>query len=223
MNCNYHSTQEAKAICEKCKQPICPECTINVDDKTICRPCIQKTLTANPVMIPKKTFLEKFLFFCYSLIPGAAHMHMGLFRRGLQFMLVTFGGASLISFMGLDFLIPLVLIPTWFFSFFESYHLKNQLDKGQRISDQDLFAHQLLDYTPLLKNRRLIGSVITVIGLISLIHELDRSSFINRLFGNYYYLLRGSLVPLCLIMGGIYLIIKAKIPKETISNSSEQE
>lgn len=57
-------------------------------------------------------------------------MHMGLFRRGLQLMILTFGGVSLISFIGLDFLIPLVLIPAWFFSFFESYHLRRQMEKG---------------------------------------------------------------------------------------------
>lgn len=223
MNCNYHSTHEAKAICEKCKNPICPECTINVDDKTICRHCIQRTFNSDPIMIPRKTFLEKFLFFCYSLIPGAAHMHMGLFRRGLQFMLVTFGGISLFSFIGLDFLIPLVLIPTWFFSFFESHHLRNQLEKGQAPSDQDLFDRQLLDYTPLLKNRRIIGSAITVIGFLSLMHELDGNSLMDRLFGSYYYLLRGSLIPLCLIMGGIYLIIKAKQPPKAIPDISENE
>ena len=225
MNCKYHSNQEAQAICEKCKHPICPECTIKVDDKTICRQCIQQTLISNSSTAPRKTFLEKFLFFCYSLIPGAAHMHMGLFRRGLQFMIITFGGASLISFIGLDFLIPLILIPAWFFSFFESHHLRRQMEQGQALSDQDLFDRRLFDYTPLLKNRRLIGFVITVIGIFSLMHEMDRYSILNRLFRdwNYYYMFRGSLIPLCLILGGIYLIVKAKRTSKAIPDLSENQ
>lgn len=223
MNCNYHPNQEAKSICEKCKKPICPECTINAADRTICRHCLQQTLNVEPSMLPRKTFLEKFLFFCFSLIPGAAHMHMGLFRRGFQFMLLTFGGISLISFMGLDFLIPLVLIPTWFFSFFESYHLRNQLEKGQIPNDLDLISHQVLDYSTLLKNRRLVGAAICAIGFLSLMRELDRSSLLDRLFGNHYYLLRGSLFPLCLILGGIYLIIKAKRPPKTLADSLKSE
>ena len=223
MNCNYHSTQEAKAICEKCKKPICPECTINAADRTICRHCLQQTLNVDPIMLPRKTFLEKFLFFCFSLIPGAAHMHMGLFRRGFQFMVLTFGGISLISFMGLDFLIPLVLIPTWFFSFFESYHLRNQLEKGQTPSDQELFSHQLLDYSAFLKNRRLVGGTISAIGFLSLMRELDRTSLMNHLFGNHYYLFRGSLFPLFLIVGGIYLIIKSKRPPKTSPDNSENK
>lgn len=219
MNCKYHSKQEAQSICEKCKQPICSDCTIEVNDKAVCRLCVQQNLFSEQPMPLKRSTSEKFLFFCFSLIPGAAHMHLGLFRRGLQLMIITFGGTSLISFMSLDFLIPLVLIPAWFFSFFESYHLKRQQEKGQVINDSDLFDRQLFDYTPLLKNRRLIGSTIIVVGIFSLLNELDHS-FLFHLFEdwNYYNLIRGSLIPLCLILGGIYLIAKAKQPTKEISD-----
>lgn len=225
MNCKYHSTQEAQSLCEKCKHPICPDCTIKVDDKAVCRHCVQQNLFSEQPIPRKRAFSEKLMFFCFSLIPGAAHMHMGLFRRGLQLMIITFGGASLISFIGMDFLIPLVLIPAWFFSFFESYHLRRQLEKGQVISDADLFDRQLFDYTPMLKNRQLIGSTIIVVGVFSLVHELERYSFLDRLFGewNYYYLIRGSIIPLCLILGGIYLIAKAKQPTKVISDISDNQ
>ena len=222
MNCKYHSTQEAQSLCEKCKQPICLDCTIKVDDKAVCRHCVQQNLFSEQPTQLKRSTSEKLLFFCFSLIPGAAHMHLGLFRRGLQLMIITFGGTSLISFMGLDFLIPLVLIPAWFFSFFESYHLRRQQEKGQVLNDTDLFDRQLFDYTPLLKNRRLIGSTIIVVGIFSLLHELERYSFLDRLFRNwnYYYLLRGSIIPLCFILGGIYLIAKAKQPTKEFSDIS---
>lgn len=224
MNCKYHPNQEAQAICEKCKNPICPECTIKVDDKTVCRQCIQQSLISDSITVTRKPFLEKFLFFIYSLIPGAAHMHMGLFRRGLQFMIITFGGASLLSFIGLDFMIPLVLIPAWFFSFFESHHLRRQMEQGQRVSDQDLFDRRLFDYTPLLRNRRLIGFIVTIIGILSLMHEIDRYSILDRLFGGYYYnMFRGGLIPLCFILGGIYLIVKAKQTSKTIPDISENQ
>jgi len=218
MYCNYHSTQEALSICEKCKQPICPDCTIKVENTTVCRQCVQQNLfSEQPIQLKRITISEKLLFFIFSLIPGAAHMHMGLFRRGLQLMIITFGGASLVDFIGLDFLIPLVLIPAWFFSFFESHHLRKQLEKGQVISDDDLFNRQFLDYTPLLKNRRLLGISIVVVGIFSLLRELERSPLLDRFFGglnyNYYYLLKSSLIPLCLILSGIYLILKAKQPK----------
>jgi len=225
MNCKYHPAQEAQSICEKCKQPICPDCTIKVDDKAVCRHCVQQNLLSEQPMPVKRSFSNRFLFFCFSLIPGAAHMHMALFRRGLQLMVITFGGAFLISFIGLDALIPVVLIPAWFFSFFESYHLRRQLEKGQIIRDEDLFDRQLFDYTPLLKNRRLLGFTVIVFGILGLFQELERSSLFDRLFGNwnYYYLLRGSFVPLCLIAGGIYLIAKTKKPTKKLSDLSENQ
>lgn len=216
MNCKYHPHQEAQAICVKCKNPICSECTIKVNDKTACRQCLEENLSFNPVSalpasLPRKTFPEKFLFLCYSLIPGAAHMDLGLFRRGLQLMIITFGGIALINFIGLDFLIPFIILPAWFFSFFESHHLRRQAEKGQAIVDQDLFNHQMFDYTPQLKNPRLIGYTIIVIGILGLLRHVDRYSFLPRLIGNwdYYNLLRGSFIPFLLILGGIYLIVKA--------------
>lgn len=225
MKCKYHSTQEAQSICEKCKQPICTDCTIKVADKTVCRHCVQENLLSERPIPLKRSFSAKFLFFIFSLIPGAAHMHLGLFRRGLQLMIITFGGASLISFIYLDYLIPLVLIPAWFFSFFESHHLRRQLEKGQVISDEDLFNRQLFDYTPLLNNRRLIGSTIIIVGILSLMRGLEQSSILNRFFGNwnFYFLLRGSLIPLCLILGGIYLIAKAKQPAKAISEITNDQ
>lgn len=221
MNCNYHPNQEAQALCVKCKNPICSECTIKVDDKTICRPCLERSFSfisapSLPTEIsPKKTLIEKFLFLCYSLIPGAAHMHLGLFRRGIQLMIITFGGIAVINFIGLDFIMPFIVIPAWFFSFFESHHLRRRVEDGQTIVDQDLFDRQLFDYTPLLKNHRLIGTTIIILGLLSLIHQLDRYSFIGNLIGNWnlYNLLRGSIVPLMLILGGIYLIFRTSRPQ----------
>ncbi|HZK55459.1 MAG TPA: B-box zinc finger protein [Desulfosporosinus sp.] len=221
MKCKYHPAQEAQSICEKCKQPICSNCTIKVGDKAVCRHCVEQNLLSEQPMLLKRSFSSKLLFFIFSLIPGAAHMHMGLFRRGLQLMIITFGGTSLISFIGLDFLIPIVLIPAWFFSFFESHHLRRQLVKGQIISDDDLFNRQIFDYTPFLINRRLIGFSIIILGIFSLLHELERSSVFNRLLGNWYYvydLLKGSVIPLCLVLGGIYLIAKTKKPTKPRSD-----
>ncbi|HBV87632.1 MAG TPA: hypothetical protein DEF42_13510 [Desulfosporosinus sp.] len=230
MNCNYHPHQEAQAICVKCKNPICLECTVKINDKTACRQCLEENLSSNqvsalPTSLPRKTFLEKLLFLCFSLIPGAAHMHQGLFRRGLQLMIITFGGIALINFIGLDFLIPFIVIPAWFFSFFESHHLRRQVEKGQTIVDQDLFNHQMFDYTPLLKNPRAIGYTIIVIGILSLLRQIDRYSFLPRLIGNwdYYNFLRASFIPFLLILGGIYLIIKATRTQPTKGKSEIAE
>jgi hypothetical protein len=210
MNCKYHSTFDAVAICERCNNPICTDCAIKVNEKVICHQCIKQNFFPEPQTVAKKPLGGKFLFFCFSLIPGAAHMFMGLFRRGLQLMLITFGVLSFTSYLGLEFLIPMVVIPTWFFSFFEGYHLRREMNKGQAISDQDLFNRQLFDYTPILKNTRVIGSVIIVIGILGLLRTLESSAVVLRIFHGYYYLIKDSFVPLLLIAGGVYLLLKAK-------------
>ena len=212
MNCHYHSNLEAQAICVKCKHPICPECAIKVEDKTVCRHCIQENLFHEPYALPQKNFWGKFLFFCFSLIPGAAHMHLGLFRRGLQLMLIVFGIIFLAGTIHVDSLIPLVIIPTWFFSLFESHNFRKQTEKGQTVADQGIFNLQLFDRTLILKKNRLIGGIIIVLGLIGFSRVIE-SHLIFSLPGglrNYYFLFRDSIIPLGFILGGIYLISKAK-------------
>lgn len=214
MNCHYHSTREADAICVRCKNPICPECTLKVDDKTVCRNCIQENLFQEPYPLAKDAFWEKLAFFCFSLIPGAAHMHLGLFRRGLQLMLIVFGTIFLAGMINLTALIPVVIIPAWFFSFFESHHLRRQMEQGQLLEDRGFYASQVFDYSFLLKKNRLLGGILLVLGFLGFMQVLE-SNLIYRLPGElqrYYYLLRDSIVPLGLILAGIYLIRKGKQP-----------
>jgi hypothetical protein len=225
MNCKYHTHTEALSLCEICKNPICTECTHRVNDKTICHECIKQALfTQSPTEL-KPAFIEKFLFFCLSLIPGAAHMQLGLFRRGLQLMFLALGVIIIPDYIGLNFFIPLILIPVWFFSFFESNSLRKQISKGLPIHDKDLFNHQLFDYTPILKNRRIIGGIITIFGFLSLMHVMERYSAFDLLFQNwnYYYMIKSSLIPSSLILAGIYLIIIAKPKQKVLDRESTSD
>ncbi|WP_434509560.1 B-box zinc finger protein [Desulfitobacterium sp. AusDCA] len=221
MNCLYHSTEEAQAICTKCKHPICSECAINVGDKTVCRNCIEENLFNEPYALPKKTFWQKFSFFCFSLIPGAAHMHLGLFRRGLQLMIIVFGIIFLADMIGLNSLIPLVIIPTWFFSFFESHNLRKQIEKGQTINDQGFLDPRLFDRTLILRKNRLTGGIIIVLGLLgfSRVIESHLIFILPNGLGNYYFFFKDSVISVGLIICGIYLIKKTK-PSSLVSQSS---
>lgn len=114
MQCKYHPNEEALALCEKCKNPICSECTLQIDGRNICHHCIQTTFFSDLPQESKPSFIDKFLFLCTSLVPGAAHMKMGLMRRGLQLMILALGVIVIATYIGLDLIIPLALIPTWF-------------------------------------------------------------------------------------------------------------
>ena len=58
---------------------------------------------------------NKILFFLFSLIPGAAHMYIGLVKRGLVIMLALVAGAGL-AMMADTPAFLLVLPVLWFYS-----------------------------------------------------------------------------------------------------------
>ena len=82
---------------------------------------------------------NKILFFLFSLIPGAAHMYIGLVKRGLVIMLAFVAGAGLAMMTDVPAL--LLLLPVlWFYSFFDAwnkYHLPEE--KLAKVQDDFLF------------------------------------------------------------------------------------
>ena len=82
---------------------------------------------------------NKILFFLFSLIPGAAHMYIGLVKRGLVIMLALVAGAGL-AMMADTPAFLLVLPVLWFYSFFDAwnkYHLPEE--KLAKVQDDFLF------------------------------------------------------------------------------------
>lgn len=82
---------------------------------------------------------NKILFFLFSLIPGAAHMYIGLVKRGLVIMLALVAGAGL-AMMADTPAFLLVLPVLWFYSFFDAwnkYHLPEE--KLTKVQDDFLF------------------------------------------------------------------------------------
>ena len=82
---------------------------------------------------------NKILFFLFSLIPGAAHMYIGLVKRGLVIMLALVAGAGL-AMMADTPAFLLVLPVLWFYSVFDAwnkYHLPEE--KLAKVQDDFLF------------------------------------------------------------------------------------
>lgn len=82
---------------------------------------------------------NKILFFLFSLIPGAAHMYIGLVKRGLVIMLALVAGAGLAMMTDTPAFL-LVLPVLWFYSFFDAwnkYHLSEE--KLAKVQDDFLF------------------------------------------------------------------------------------
>lgn len=67
-----------------------------------------------------KRYGNSFLTFCLSLIPGAAHMYLGMMHKGIVLMSATLLCGALAAMIN----IPILLIPMpviWFYSFFDAF------------------------------------------------------------------------------------------------------
>lgn len=209
MDCRYHKGIDAKYVCEKCKQPICEQCMLEIKGKYICKECADITLFSKVgESASKKSFFREFIFFCFSLIPGAAQMSMGLFKRGMQLMITIFGVFAILVYFSTEQLIPVICIPIWFFSFFDGYNIKKQKEAGRDIEDREVY-----DYNLFIKNKRLLGTGLLLLGVLGLANALP-SYTITKLFGeganNVYWVIKRSTIPLFLILLGAYLLAKSR-------------
>lgn len=205
MNCKYHKESEAKFICDKCKQPICEECSIDVNGNKICSSCIQKSVFSDNSRYNKGGFISNFVFFCFAVVPGAAQMHMNLFKRGFQLMFGFIGAIALFSFINTESMIPLFIIPTWFFSFFDSYAIKRRLEKGEAVEDEVIFEYDII-----FGNRKIVGIVMLILGMIGTVNALGHSVIGNMFDGQLYWAIKRSIVPIILVVAGVYILMKSK-------------
>lgn len=218
MNCKYHKESEAKFICDKCKQPICEECSVDFNGNKICSSCIQKAIFQDNNRQYRGGFFESFIFFCFAVVPGAAQMYMNLFKRGFQLMLGFMAAIILFSYINTESMI-LLIIPIWFFSFFESYAIRRRLRSGEAVEDNEIF-----DYRILVANKKIIGIVMLVLGFIGITNALGNSIIRYMFDGQLFWTVKRSLVPIVLVLAGAYILMKSKnTEKEAESTGNEIE
>jgi hypothetical protein len=217
MNCKYHKESEAKFICDKCKQPICEECTVDVNGNKICSTCIQKSLFSDNAQYYKGGFFESFAFFCFAVVPGAAQMYMNLFKRGFQLMFGFIAAIVLFSYMNTESMIPLVIIPTWFFSFFDSYAIRRRLRKGEVVEDTEIF-----DYKMLIENKKIVGIIMLVLGLLGVANAFEHSVLQDIFGGQLYWAAKRSIIPIALVLAGAYILQKSRKTEKRSENTGSE-
>lgn len=83
---------------------------------------------------------NSFFAFCFSLIPGAAHMYMGFMKQGMSIMILLTIDIAVAAMLGLSVLT--VVIPIiWFYAFFDAHH-KRALpeEEFKNLEDKSLFS-----------------------------------------------------------------------------------
>ena len=83
---------------------------------------------------------NRFLTFCFSLMPGAAEMYMGFMRTGTELMLFFLGMIMIPSFLGLEGLSILAVV-IWAYGFFHANHLASLSDEEfAQVEDNDILG-----------------------------------------------------------------------------------
>ncbi len=224
MNCKYHKESEAKFICDKCKQPICEGCSVDVNGNKLCISCIQKSVFSDNAQYYKGGFFESFAFFCFAVIPGAAQMYMNLFKRGFQLMFGFIASIVLFSYMNTEGMMALIIIPTWFFSFFDSYSIRKRLRRGEVVEDNTIFDYNILKEN-IVGNKNIVGIVMLVLGVLGVANAFENSVLKSIFGGNLYWSIKRSILPLGLVLAGVYILQKSKktVREEENSETSIEE
>ena len=217
MNCKYHKEAEAKFICDKCKQPICEECSVDVNGNKICSSCIQKSVFSDNGQYYKGGLFESFAFFCFAVVPGAAQMYMNLFKRGFQLMFGFIASIVLFSYINTESMMPLIIIPTWFFSFFDSYAIRRRLRKGELVEDNVIF-----DYKILIGNKKVVGIVMLVLGILGVANAFEHSVIQNIFGGQLYWAVKRSIIPIALVLGGAYILSRSKKTEKDVKSAESE-
>lgn len=210
MKCKNHKDEEAKYICDKCKMPICEQCATELRGSKVCISCIDHAIYAEKDIVERKGFWNTLIFFMFACIPGAAHMQMALFKRGMQLMLTFFGAIVLISYANVESFFPLAVIPTWFFSFFDAYNTRRKMQAGDSVEDTEAYNYHFIT-----KNKKLLGAIMIVLGAIGLLNSIGGIlQSIFRRFGldsyDLYWTLKRGVIPFVLVLGGLFLLSSLK-------------
>ncbi|KNF07501.1 hypothetical protein CLPU_16c00570 [Gottschalkia purinilytica] len=151
--------------------------------------------------------VSKFWVTIFSFIPGAGHMYLGLMKKGLQFMVLFFGVLAIGSVLNTESAAFIISSIVWFYSFFDCYHSRKKVERGEEITEEDLFIE-----TSLYKlNPKHIGAGLVILGGILLFQRIIDKLIQLQLISIDIYVIRSFLAPLVLIGLGLYILKKTKI------------
>ena len=138
MVCINHHDRNGVNTCSKCGEWLCEGCSIEAGNRIICGICAAKSAEGSAAehrppaahgFVPPRQY-STFLVFIFSCLPGAAHMYMGLMKRGLL-ALTAFFAFIFIGHRATGMLVPILMITC----FFDAMHTRRRLNSGVHVPD----------------------------------------------------------------------------------------
>ena len=213
MQCRSHPDKYAANTCNHCGSWLCAECEVEVQGRQFCRPCLA-ILGQNPEqnleqpeyyippppasgMYPRRKILWGLLFM-FSLLPGANYMYMGLMKRGLAamsgFFLIIFLLAN--TFWPFNLLLGLAM-PVYILTvFFDGFNVRRRINAGEAVRDDIGEA-----LNGILANKTVRTLILLALAVVLLVSVLGVAVVII-----------GQLIPIVIILGGLYLIFRRRPP-----------
>lgn len=178
---------------------------------------------------------NRFLTFCFSLLPGAGEMYMGFMKAGLSLMLLFVFAIMIPTFLRLDELVVLAVV-VWFYSFFHANHLASLNDEEfAKVEDEYLYGLDTLsggkDFVA--KYRKWVAVLLILVGALLLwnsVMDLLRDLLRNMLPSALYSVLNrvGYFIPrvlaaVLIIVAGGKMIGGRKQQLAELSDSESDE
>ncbi|MCL2530940.1 MAG: hypothetical protein FWE40_02125 [Oscillospiraceae bacterium] len=134
---------------------------------------------------------SKFLTFCFSLLPGAGHMYLGLMKRGLSFMILffaTIAATFLSSSLRLEpfmFAFALAIPIVWFAAFFDLWRYP-RMTAEEKAAQQDEFLFMqepTVQWKPIARKLCVLGGVLLILAAVQQVIQ----HYIMRLFTQWHW------------------------------------
>lgn len=202
MNCVYHKEREVQGICSTCGRTACAECLVDLSGHNHCKNCLEARMTR-----PRRD-VNGFVRFVLSAAPGLGHLYMGLFNRGIQFMLGTVGGAILLGMIFpalLGFWIPASV----FLSIFDAREAHLRLEQGLEVEDKAIVDLRNFTLSPQW-NPRYVGYALIGVGALVLYDTVLKDFLyivIDRsIYSDVVETIQGITMGALAILGGVWMI-----------------
>lgn len=200
MQCRSHPTKTATTTCNQCASQICDDCTVDLQGRVFCHPCIaifaQTSDAPPPYTASGRISKGALIFFSLFFPPGANYMYMGLIKRGLAVMCAFF----LAIFLVINVSWPLMLLfifalpVIYFSSLMDGLNICRRINAGEPVRDD---IGETLN--SVLRNRtlRTVLLVIIAVALLTQVVGILASVFI-------------SIIPVLIVGFIIYLIARRR-------------
>lgn len=148
-----------------------------------------------------------FLTFIFACIPGTGYMYYGLLKKGLDMLMILIIASILPDVLGIGILSPLIIVPLWFYCFFDTFNVARKYERGEILEDKSVFTEKTnIVSSDFLNNNKILkitGWVLIILGIFAIMNKVLEQ------FG-YYDIVKAYLIPIIFIGIGVYILVKKK-------------